>query len=185
MQSSAVITRSSIIRYYMNNYRNWGKISIRCWIHKIYPIPRPNGWAFMNICQKIDRVITVPNCIYIYIYIYIFVRRTIINDSPHLPAIWCCLSSKIWCITISHASLHAMMKPFLAVICISYVEIGWCKNTLKSYSISHGKDIQWLTFIYVIKWYSYAADISLQKIWFVITNMSSILPKVVNCRFCW
>ena len=44
-QSSAVIARSSIIRYYINYYSNWGRISIKCWIHKRYPIPRPNGRA--------------------------------------------------------------------------------------------------------------------------------------------
>ena len=33
IQSSTAITRSIIVRYYINNYRNWGKIFIRCWIH--------------------------------------------------------------------------------------------------------------------------------------------------------
>ena len=36
-QSIAVITRYSIERYYMNNYRNCGRISIGCWIHKDTP----------------------------------------------------------------------------------------------------------------------------------------------------
>ena len=30
IQSSAVITRSNIVRYYINDYRNWGWISTRC-----------------------------------------------------------------------------------------------------------------------------------------------------------
>ena len=47
VQSSAVITRSKIIRYCINNCRNWGRISIRCQIHKRHPIPRPNGRAFV------------------------------------------------------------------------------------------------------------------------------------------
>ena len=34
IQSSAVITRSNIVRYYTKDYRNCGRISIRCWIHK-------------------------------------------------------------------------------------------------------------------------------------------------------
>ena len=38
---SAVIMRSNIVSYYINNYRNWGRISIRCWIHKRHPIPHP------------------------------------------------------------------------------------------------------------------------------------------------
>ena len=45
VQLSAIITRSNIVRCYINNYRNWGRISIRCWIHKRHPIPRPNGRA--------------------------------------------------------------------------------------------------------------------------------------------
>ena len=45
LQSSAVITRSNVVRYYINNYRNRGRISIRCWIHKRHSIPRPNGRA--------------------------------------------------------------------------------------------------------------------------------------------
>ena len=55
IQSSAVITRSNIVRYCINDYRNRGRISIRCWIHKIQPIPRPNGrimgcllWIFVR-----------------------------------------------------------------------------------------------------------------------------------------
>ena len=55
---SAVITRSNILRYFTNNYRNWDRISIRCWIHKRHPIPRPNERAmeclFVNICEKIE-----------------------------------------------------------------------------------------------------------------------------------
>ena len=44
-QSSAVITRSNIVRYYINNYRTCARISISYWIHKRHPIHRPNGWA--------------------------------------------------------------------------------------------------------------------------------------------
>ena len=47
VQSSAVITRSHIKRYYMNDYRNCCRISIRYWIHKRHPIPRPN-WRAMG-----------------------------------------------------------------------------------------------------------------------------------------
>ena len=43
--SSAVITRSNIVRYYIYDYRNWSRISIRYWNHKRHPIPRPNGRA--------------------------------------------------------------------------------------------------------------------------------------------
>ena len=34
--------RSNIVRYYINDYRKGGRISISCWIHKRHPIPRPN-----------------------------------------------------------------------------------------------------------------------------------------------
>ena len=41
IQSSAAITLSNLVRYHINDYRNWGRISITCWIHKRHPIPRP------------------------------------------------------------------------------------------------------------------------------------------------
>ena len=43
IQWSAVITRSDIVRYYMNNYKKCVRISTRLWIHKRHPIPRPSG----------------------------------------------------------------------------------------------------------------------------------------------
>ena len=43
VQWSAVITRSDIVRYYMNNYKKCVRISTRLWIHKRHPIPRPSG----------------------------------------------------------------------------------------------------------------------------------------------
>ena len=42
IQSSVVITRSNIVKYYIHNYRTWGRISIRCWI--------PNGRAMGCFC---------------------------------------------------------------------------------------------------------------------------------------
>ena len=45
IQLSAVITRSNSVRYYIDDYRNWSRISIRCWNHKRHPIPCPNGRA--------------------------------------------------------------------------------------------------------------------------------------------
>ena len=45
IQSSAVITRSDIVRLYIDSYRDWGRISIKCWMHKRHPWPRSNGWA--------------------------------------------------------------------------------------------------------------------------------------------
>ena len=37
IQLSAIITGPSITRYRINNCRNWGRIAIKCWIHKRYP----------------------------------------------------------------------------------------------------------------------------------------------------
>ena len=45
VQWSAVITRSDIVRYYMNNYKKCIRMSTRLWIHKRHPIPRPSGRA--------------------------------------------------------------------------------------------------------------------------------------------
>ena len=45
VQSSAVITRSNIVRYCINDCRNSGRISLRWWIPKKHPILRPNGRA--------------------------------------------------------------------------------------------------------------------------------------------
>ena len=60
-------TWSDIVRYLINNCRNWGRISIRCWIPKRHIIPQPNKRAmgsvfFLNICEKINHVITAPHC---------------------------------------------------------------------------------------------------------------------------
>ena len=55
IQSNAVITRPNIVRYWINDCRNSGRISIRCWIRKRHHIPRPNGrdmvcilWIFLR-----------------------------------------------------------------------------------------------------------------------------------------
>ena len=61
--------RSGILSLYRynNNYRNWGRIAIRCWIHKRHPIPRPYGRAMWClawiILRKLTRVVTARHCI--------------------------------------------------------------------------------------------------------------------------
>ena len=61
IQLNAIITRSIIVRYLINNYRNSGRISIKCWIHKKTPHTSPQrasyGVSFVNICEQIDRVV--------------------------------------------------------------------------------------------------------------------------------
>ena len=51
IQPSAVITRSNIVRYYMNNYRNWGRISIRCLIQKYITYLDLTGEIWVVFCE--------------------------------------------------------------------------------------------------------------------------------------
>ena len=69
IQYSAVLTLPCIAWYYLNNYKNWGRISSRCWcwIHKSNPYLAFKGelWgvvSIVNICEKNDCVITAPHC---------------------------------------------------------------------------------------------------------------------------
>ena len=103
VQSSAVITRSNIVRYYMNNYKNWGRISSRCWIYKRHPIPRPNGRAmgcilWVYFVRKNDRVITALHCIFISVFSWLstlsrnilYVGKYLIDGWGTKP-VWLCL----------------------------------------------------------------------------------------------
>ena len=119
VQSSAVITRSNIVRYYINNYRNWDRISIRCWIHKRHPIVRPNGramecllWIFV---KEYDRVITAPHWIMqigsVYLWGFILdassVLKQVMQSTPEC-CIWGVLTSRTArkrCISIVHTVL--------------------------------------------------------------------------------
>ena len=49
LQSSAVITRSNLSRYYIRHCDNGGRKWIRFWNHKSHPIPRPNGRAMGHL----------------------------------------------------------------------------------------------------------------------------------------
>ena len=60
VQSSAVITRSDILRYCINNYRNRGRISIRSLTGELWDV-------FCGFLSENDRVITAPHCILIMI----------------------------------------------------------------------------------------------------------------------
>ena len=65
IQSSTVITLSNIVRSCINNCRNWGRISIRCWIHNRHPVHCPNMQtmvSFVNILEKTNCAIMVPYC---------------------------------------------------------------------------------------------------------------------------
>ena len=50
LQSSAIITWCNIVRYYMNDYKNWGRISIRCCIHK-RRLPTLTGKLWAVFCE--------------------------------------------------------------------------------------------------------------------------------------
>ena len=65
IQLSAVIMGSNIVRCYIDNSLNWGRILISCCIHKRHPIPRPGKlWvSFVNNVEKIYHVIMAPHCI--------------------------------------------------------------------------------------------------------------------------
>ena len=43
--SSTVVTRSNVVQYCIKDYRNWGRIAIKCGIHKRHPISHPRGQA--------------------------------------------------------------------------------------------------------------------------------------------
>ena len=60
VQSSAVTMWSNVVRYFINNYRNWGRISIRRWIYKRHTIPCHNRWAM--------------GC-FLWIYVHVFIRK--------------------------------------------------------------------------------------------------------------
>ena len=60
--------RLSIVRYYLSNHRNWGRIPIKMLDPQRHPIPRPNGRAMgclVNVSEKIHSVIMVLHCMYI------------------------------------------------------------------------------------------------------------------------
>ena len=65
LQSSAVITRSTIVSYYISIHKNWVRISISGFTKATPYLARRSsyGMAFVNICERIDRVITASHCI--------------------------------------------------------------------------------------------------------------------------
>ena len=75
LKSIAVVMQSNIVRYYINNYRNWSNISIRFWTYKRHHIPRPNWRSvacllWKHVSEPIDGVKTAP------LYIMVVCRFT-------------------------------------------------------------------------------------------------------------
>ena len=68
IQSSAVITRSNLVRYCINYCRNWGE-NINEMLDprktsRTSPWHASYGMSFVDIFEKIDRVVTAPHCIF-------------------------------------------------------------------------------------------------------------------------
>ena len=105
IQASAIITRSNIVRYYINDYRNWGRISIRCWIHERCPIPCPNRWAMGCFCEKIDRIIMAPHCSSLGIYYEITVRWMLwnLNNKSFMSTL---VQVMAWCLQVTSHYLN-------------------------------------------------------------------------------
>ena len=74
-QSSAVIRWFKILKYCVNKYRNWCRLSVKAWTDRSKRTSC--GVSFVNICGKIDRVITAPRCIRFYVCLAI-------NQSPYV-----------------------------------------------------------------------------------------------------
>ena len=55
---SAVITRSHIVRYWINNCRKWSRISSGHWIHERHSIPLPIGRAIGCLLLMFSRKLT-------------------------------------------------------------------------------------------------------------------------------
>ena len=80
IQSSAVITRSNIVRYCINDYRKWGRMSIRCWIHQC---------LLWILARKFYRVITKPHCMqYIPKNKHVFGMLCIVIVVVSIPCYW-------------------------------------------------------------------------------------------------
>ena len=67
LQSSAVITRSNVVRYCINNCRNWSRISSGYWIYQRHHIPHPNGRAMGCLFSIIFRKLTRYNGTTLYV----------------------------------------------------------------------------------------------------------------------
>ena len=66
LQSSAIIIRTNIVRWYLNNYRNWAEYQSDAGSRKDTPYLALSSvlWvSLVNVCEKIDYVITAPHCI--------------------------------------------------------------------------------------------------------------------------
>ena len=89
VQSSAIITRSNIVRYCIDNCRNWGRTITRYWIHKRHSIPHPNGRAmgclllifFQNWPRYNCTVVCMILCLVCYVIRLIFLSHCICSQS--------------------------------------------------------------------------------------------------------
>ena len=71
LQSSAVITRSNVVRYYIRDYRNWGRISPRYRIHKRYTVyPKKYAHGFVVLCFVVVTQSFIMNSHEVFIHIH-------------------------------------------------------------------------------------------------------------------
>ena len=68
------ITPSNVLKYCINSCINWGRISIKCWIHKTHRVSY--GDSFMYNCNKVGRFVTAPHGMLIW--------------PSYLVALWSC-----------------------------------------------------------------------------------------------
>ena len=132
MQSNAVITRSNILRDYINNYKNWGRISIRCWLKKRHPIPRPYGRAMRCLLWIFVKKF---NCVITALHSTVFYGLNICPNLTHLftksnkmaspsTSLWVGIS--IWVGTTYNllqitCNLHGTQIPYILLCSINVI----------------------------------------------------------------
>ena len=91
------------VRYYINNYRKYGRISTKCWIRKRHPINRPNGWAMGCLLWILLRRLTngTALCSVLFSSNLVMLQCHGINWLPEWGVIgdlcWCLIHSFIHC----------------------------------------------------------------------------------------
>ena len=113
IEYNTVIMWSNIVRYCMNDCRNW--ISIRYWIHRRCPIPHPKGQAMgcllWILFEKIDRIIVAPHCI---------TYSRIIKCCIQYGSDWCRIEITLWMHNkqnISQKTLHSPPSKIWGIFC--------------------------------------------------------------------
>ena len=120
-ESSTVITRSTIVRYCINNCRNWSRISAR-----------PEDYIpnlALHVCDKIDCVITAPHCI------KNFTRGGMdqIVQSTYIFHFNWNISTKLYEYGIVVTNDQLFTNTFNSLLFVHYYENRWISNIKYSY----------------------------------------------------